>query len=388
VDGKRPQNRRCQTFRRRSGWAHTSRVSVPAQERIANREGGRESSFHLAQRFAGARPPPPIHLQCILTRPPVNSDTAGGTVTIPDLYKAISGPQILYFEAVWPSSSGSGRSYSPAFAVLDKADTAGLSATTNLTKLFAKEAFLPEVPQRNNLGSGSDTSPDASLGSAPMPTPSTTTADDSSASITSVTSASITSASSGLSTGARAGIGAACGLLGLLLIAFAIWYFLRKKKRRQQHGAIASYDETGISRTRTDELMAAEKEANLSSSAAAASSSPYSDADATRAVAHRSSMSGGGGATAPLIAPVAVVGTAATAVSPANGPPSYTPYTDRPASGAGSGTGSAAEEPAVVSTQYAHLVEEGMTAEQIRRLEEEERALDAAIEQAVRRPTG
>ncbi|KAJ2987941.1 hypothetical protein NUW58_g4236 [Xylaria curta] len=41
-------------------------------------------------------------------------------------------------------------------------------------------------------------------------------------------------------------------------------------------------------------------------------------------------------------------------------------------------------EPAVAS-RYAHLVEEGMTEEEIRRLEEEERQLDAAIENAGRR---
>ncbi|KAK0754123.1 hypothetical protein B0T18DRAFT_424555 [Schizothecium vesticola] len=306
----------------------------------------------------------------------VTSTTDGGSVTIADLSKVIQRAQPLYFEAIWPSTRG--KSYSPAFAVLNDTDTDGLDATAKFPKIFRNEPFLPEDPQSTDLNSGTGTGTSSGPTLSVTAMPPSSTANGSSGSI---------SGSSGLPTGALAGIGAACGVLGLLLIAFAIWYFLHKKKRRQQHGAIAPYDETGISRTRTDELMAAEKEANLSSSAAAASGSPYSDADATRAVAHRSSMSGGGGAAAPLIAPVAVVG-AAAAVSPADGPPSYTPYTDRPASGAGSGTGTTAEEPAVVSTQYAHLVEEGMTAEQIRRLEEEERALDAAIEQAVRRPTG
>lgn len=37
-----------------------------------------------------------------------------------------------------------------------------------------------------------------------------------------------------------------------------------------------------------------------------------------------------------------------------------------------------------ISSRYAHLVEEGMTDEEIRRLEEEERALDVAIEDAGR----
>ena len=39
----------------------------------------------------------------------------------------------------------------------------------------------------------------------------------------------------------------------------------------------------------------------------------------------------------------------------------------------------------VIASRYAHLVEEGMTEEEIRRLEEEERQLDAAIENAGRR---
>ncbi|POS74996.1 hypothetical protein DHEL01_v206606 [Diaporthe helianthi] len=57
----------------------------------------------------------------------------------------------------------------------------------------------------------------------------------------------------------------------------------------------------------------------------------------------------------------------------------------------GSGSGSSARgppghgrstTPSGISGKYAHLVEEGMTDDQIRRLEEEERALDEAIEQA------
>ncbi|TGJ78595.1 hypothetical protein E0Z10_g10173 [Xylaria hypoxylon] len=39
----------------------------------------------------------------------------------------------------------------------------------------------------------------------------------------------------------------------------------------------------------------------------------------------------------------------------------------------------------VIASRYAHLVEEGMTEGEIRRLEEEERQLDAAIEHAGRR---
>jgi hypothetical protein len=91
-------------------------------------------------------------------------------------------------------------------------------------------------------------------------------------------------------------------------------------------------------------------------------------------------------------------------------PRSFTPYSDRP-SAAGGAAGSAGTPsvraasmaqtdearisvpspipgratPRALTTPYAHLVEDGMTEDEIRRLEEEERQLDAAIEQAGRR---
>lgn len=60
------------------------------------------------------------------------------------------------------------------------------------------------------------------------------------------------------------------------------------------------------------------------------------------------------------------------------------------AGGAGAGGGASSQPskhsrtntPSGIAQQYAHLVEEGMTNDEIRRLEEEERALDEAIEQA------
>lgn len=57
-----------------------------------------------------------------------------------------------------------------------------------------------------------------------------------------------------------------------------------------------------------------------------------------------------------------------------------------PGGGSGAGTPrlgrSSTPGPGPISEQYAHLVEEGMTEEEMRRLEEEERVLDEAIEQA------
>ena len=58
------------------------------------------------------------------------------------------------------------------------------------------------------------------------------------------------------------------------------------------------------------------------------------------------------------------------------------PVHRRQHSGAGTGGAGTPTPPAPITTRYAHLVEEGMTEEEIRRLEEEERQLDAAIEEA------
>lgn len=61
------------------------------------------------------------------------------------------------------------------------------------------------------------------------------------------------------------------------------------------------------------------------------------------------------------------------------------------AAGTGAGVGGSSSQPtrhsrsntpSGIAQQYAHLVEEGMTDDEIRRLEQEERALDEAIEQA------
>ncbi|KAF2490005.1 acid protease, partial [Lophium mytilinum] len=46
-----------------------------------------------------------------------------------------------------------------------------------------------------------------------------------------------TTKKSGLSTGAKAGIGAGCGVLGLILIGLAIWFFIRRRRNRNKPAA-------------------------------------------------------------------------------------------------------------------------------------------------------
>ncbi|KAL2159150.1 hypothetical protein VTH06DRAFT_2582 [Thermothelomyces fergusii] len=153
------------------------------------------------------------------------------------------------------------------------------------------------------------------------------------------------------------------------------------------------------------EVLMAEKEA--AAGVDAFPHSPYSD-DGVSAPGPSGSYPGEGAAAADS-------SPAAPPHSRLHEPPqSFTPYSDRPstATPAAAAAPAAAGTPSIrapslaptddartsasspipgqathraLTSQYAHLVEEGMTEEEIRRLEEEERQLDADIERAARR---
>ena len=202
----------------------------------------------------------------------------------------------------------------------------------------------------------------------------------------------------GLSGGAVIGIAVACGVVGLALVFGLVWFLLRRRQQKKAMLPVNSYS----SANRGEELMA-EKEA----SADVSPHSPYSDDGAPGGIG-----AAGRGSTYQDSIGHATEGAAAVAGSSAAAaahPRSYTPYSDRPSGsipGGGAGTPSVRAAsvaqtddqsaavhvsipsatpgratPRALTTPYAHLVEEGMTEEEIRRLEEEERQLDAAIEQ-------
>ncbi|EJT81915.1 hypothetical protein GGTG_01889 [Gaeumannomyces tritici R3-111a-1] len=196
------------------------------------------------------------------------------------------------------------------------------------------------------------------------------------------------SADSGISTGAIAGI-AVGAVLGALLIGTAlVWFFVRR--RRQNKAGKAGLGYNGGS-TRSGDLVA-EKEANAI--VAESPRSPYSE-DRT----HRdSTLAAGAGETAGDYQPYSDNPTA-TANAP---PPVIAAPVARAASANSRSTAdrssaafpASAPPPAIgedglpprsdtgMSGRYAHLIEDNMTADEIARLEEEERQLDVAIEQA------
>lgn len=147
--------------------------------------------------------------------------------------------------------------------------------------------------------------------------------------------------SGGLSTGVKAGIGAGVGVAGLILIGLLVFFFLRHRRRR----AARSTDETSLAPAND---FIRDKESH-SARVAESPHSPASDDDRAR----DSAFTGGDAAERAPASPV-------------------------PTTGTGSGQRD-------VPSAMAHLVEEGMSEADIRRLEEEERALDQAIEQAGRR---
>ena len=276
----------------------------------------------------------------------------------------------IYFKAFWLGGGGNFSS-SRAFTVIRSTDPNPTWTSEYFVedKAFHSDGFKPSI------------SPGA-----------TNTADSSAASL-----------GGGLATGAIAGIAVGAVVI-LALIGGAIWFFIRR--RRQTGGDDDALDAYGARRTRTDELMA-EKEANAGVDASP--HSPYSDDGGVQ----RDSTSLRNVATGAGVAAAAVGAhhkkNLSESSQPAHDVPrSFTPYSDHRNSVARSPSTHAASVVAAttvspggmesptsgratphggLTTPYAHLVEDGMTADEIRRLEDEERALDAAIEQsAVRKP--
>jgi hypothetical protein len=183
-------------------------------------------------------------------------------------------------------------------------------------------------------------------------------------------------AGSTLSTGAKAGIGVACAVVGLLLIGLAVFFFLRRRRRAASAsvpvGAAGSvqpvpYVTTSLNAPPNDYLRDKEAQTHLADS-------PQSEDVPGRGLRD----------SAVIYADPATSHPASAAASPAVGAvaaatPGAASLTDRSLSPSEART--RPEVPAAV----AHLVEEGMTEAEIRRLEEEERALDRAIEQAAQR---
>ncbi|KAH6626006.1 hypothetical protein B0J18DRAFT_464058 [Chaetomium sp. MPI-SDFR-AT-0129] len=371
----------------------------------------------------------------------VNASETSGQVSFlnQDINLLPVSTDLLYFQANWDN----GKSYSRSFAIRPASfvlDTDPLAAEHSLFTgvPYHPEEGTPVTPNKDGTGSptsgsgiGGENSGDGGVSGGLNPTVSANPPSNSSS----------PSSNGGLATGAIIGIAVACGIVGLLLIIGVAWYLLRRRRQNKATripGGDSTYDSIHH-RGHAGEELIAEKEA-AAADVDVAPHSPYSDegttlnggpgpsgsgaaaaAAAANGAAIEPTAAGAVPASTTAAAGAAGAGAAATGAHHLENPPrSFTPYSDRRPSAAGTGTPSVRTAslaqtahtagnddgaapprslsaipggasapgratPRGLTTPYAHLVEDGMTEDEIRRLEEEERQLDAAIEQAGRR---
>ncbi|KAI0545779.1 hypothetical protein F4679DRAFT_453732 [Xylaria curta] len=266
--------------------------------------------------------------------------------------------QPLYVECEWTNSSESGNSTTQLFVVYNEDDND--SETKALGSLNGlRDSSNYGVPARNETTTVIPTSP------TPTTKPEVSTSPASGTTAATAGPESAMTAPNGLNTNAIIGIAVGVGGGGLLIAAVLIWFFcFRRRRRTAAHHAMPSYaSDVGVHAMMHDkEVPVVLESSSLPYGSAGGDNegrpstdhyAPYSDRSTTSPTPdHHRTASG--------TATVANI----DATSQTRGAPSPTP--------------------AIVS-RYAHLVEEGMTEDEIRRLEEEERQLDAAIENAGRR---
>jgi len=272
---------------------------------------------------------------------------------------------------------------SPVFILTDKAE----DLKPLRDKLDERRGIDPDLRTGSTIRDGQNIFPSGSVCNPLDPKDNTCVEPTTSASPTSSSKGDNTSPAlldgsssrgAGLSTGAKIGIGVGAALGALLILALVAFLLFRRRRRRRGgdhvHSA-ATYDASA--RQAIPDYMA-DKEMTGPRIA----ESPYSEDgrgsgllashnhnDFSNEFQHESS---------PAFAPYSDA--AAAAAAAAEGPHAVT--SDARVESRAGARSSSPDRVAVVPRTVAHLVEEGMTQEQIRTLEEEERALDRAIEQA------
>lgn len=249
----------------------------------------------------------------------------------------------------------SGYSQSGLFSIIDPAKPdVGTSetVTSRMSREFVNDPDLGYVQHYDTEG-GQAGSPTQSLGAGGAGSANPSSTADSGAG--SVGSGNKSHHKGGLSTGATAGIAVGAVIAGLLIIGALVFFLLRR--RRQKKDLNSGYKGQQSSNTY---MVDKETTGRVTESP----TSPYTDDNQGQHV------------------PLNDI--EATREAPAT----HAPYEDAPprsSLGSHGERGTGTQTPPGVSTNVAHLVEEGMTAAEIRRLEEEERQLDDEIERAARR---
>ncbi|KAK5628271.1 hypothetical protein RRF57_003986 [Xylaria bambusicola] len=281
--------------------------------------------------------------------------------------------QPLYLKCEWTSSTDTGNSTSQLFAAIDNdsqeqeavknLQESGRDEITNGKAQAARDEFKTPIQPSSTI-----------TPNAPTATPSAT---QTTGIISPEASA---STQNGLSKGATIGIAVGVSIAGLIVAGVLAWLFWFRRRCNQKnsktHHMMQSYSsDVGGQAMITDKEMPAVLESNAPQSVYDGRPSgdiyaPYSDRSTASPVPqpqhqqHHRATSSNVTAAAAATVPVSPAGASETDLSWGRGAPTPT---------------------SLIASRYAHLVEEGMTEEEIRRLEEEERQLDAAIENAGRR---
>ncbi|EQL03679.1 hypothetical protein G6O67_006977 [Ophiocordyceps sinensis] len=247
-----------------------------------------------------------------------------------------------------------------SFPMTDSADATASPSQTWSTIYTVNESSTPDhvvpvderIPQRGGNGTGVPLAVDASKGRG---TGVSGGGGDVESQRTGNTLSVQDSHDGRLSNGAIAGIAVGASLAFILLVAGLAWRLLRRRRQKQRAaGRLAS--QTSVE----------DKDMHAAPVADSPPRSPYSHEEP--------SLQGRN----PPISPLAAASHGEAGVAALHSSHS----------GAGAGAGEHddhAQTQRGVPKTVAHLVEEGMTAEEIRRLEDEERQLDAEIERAARR---
>ncbi|KAI0526018.1 hypothetical protein F5B22DRAFT_264818 [Xylaria bambusicola] len=287
--------------------------------------------------------------------------------------------QPLYVKCEWTSSTDTGNSTSQVFSAVDDVSQSS-EAATNVQRTGKGEAIGGKAPAAR----------DEFTKAIPNQPPSTTTPNTSTSTPNATHPAGTispvvgTSTQNGLSKGATIGVAVGVSVAGLIIAGVLAWLFWFRRRRNQKnsktHHMMQSYSsDVGGQAMITDKEMPVVRESNSPQSVYDSRPSgdvyaPYSDRSTTSPVPqppqhhqqqhHRTTSSNVTSAAAAAAIPVSPAGASETDISWGRGAPTPT---------------------SIIASRYAHLVEEGMTEDEIRRLEEEERQLDAAIENAGRR---
>ncbi|KAH7256861.1 hypothetical protein BKA59DRAFT_507767 [Fusarium tricinctum] len=243
----------------------------------------------------------------------------------------------MFIQIDWEKNGTTGYTKTELFTVTNSTDDKDINELNDNLEKHQREQ---KGPLETTMSPGTDST------SSPSSLPSSSSEADGSSN----DSSSNGGGGGGLSTGATAGI-AVGAVLGALLIGALAWFFLRRHRRNQRAG-----DDYV-----TQQTYAVDKETH--NRAADSPNSPYSDENHMQPV---------------FLGNLDHDRDAAPTPPPAGVPRSSFGSHDR-------GNNSGAQTPQGMSRNVAHLVEDGMTADEIRRLEEEERQLDDEIERAARR---